>query len=186
MRGRQTASAVGSHNTPSCERKGRRDSRQGDVAASCKDSPTIVSQPSCGSDRTQQECISRCRHAWLDPSGIGVAVPAVRGSCVAFFTRSASSDGAIDPFSWHGGASVNGTIVGCSDVVTVPEVQPHHRTGKWTLQKFREMPTSPGLELGQSDGKCTEHAFGIEEFARRHTFLNTGCCGDVWFDVVDT
>merc|ERR1712070_146112 len=100
----------------------------------------------------------------------GVAVPAVRGSCVAFFTRSTASDGAIDPYSWHGGAAVcsSALLSGPADH-RPPTADPSQLyVGKWTLQKFRECPVP--VPSG-----------GAQEFARQHASLNPGCSGGVRF-----
>merc|ERR1711924_514875 len=59
-----------------------------------------------GSEHGVADTTSVFKGAWLDPSGMGIAVPVVRGSCVVFFARSAASGGMIDPWSWHGGAAV--------------------------------------------------------------------------------
>lgn len=102
---------------------------------------------------------------WLDPSGVGVAVAPVRGSCVAFFTRSEGSFGRIDPYSWHGGAAV----LSAND-----EEVPEGKTtaGKWTFQKFREVPRFALPEPG------------VEGYALRHSGLPSGGCGGgVFFEV---
>jgi len=67
-----------------------------------------------------------CTHScvYFDPAGIGLAVPAIQGSCVAFFSRSPET-GAVDPLSFHGGAALMGSGSG---------------SRKWTLQRFREAP----------------------------------------------
>lgn len=59
---------------------------------------------------------------YFDPCGVGLAVPAVQGSCVAFYSRSPET-GVIDPMSFHGGAALTG-----------------YDAAKWTLQRFREAP----------------------------------------------
>jgi len=50
---------------------------------------------------------------------IGLHVKPEKGKLILFYSRDDKGD--IDPFGWHGGASVLGT-------------------GKWTLQKFKEVP----------------------------------------------
>ena len=49
----------------------------------------------------------------------GINVQPEKGKLVLFYSR--NFDGQIDPYSWHGGAIVAGT-------------------GKWTMQKFKEIP----------------------------------------------
>merc|ERR1712187_141444 len=93
-------------------------------------------------------------NAYWDPAGVGVAVSAVQGSCVAFFTRSKKSDGMVDKHSWHGGAAVK-------------QLRPE--SGKWTLQKFREVPAG-----GESS---------IEDYASRHGVLLPGYGGGVCFEI---
>merc|ERR1712178_513268 len=64
------------------------------------------------------------------PSGVGAAVPVVRGSRIAFFTRSSCSDGNVDASSWHGGTAI---VARRDDMLENCEC-------KWTLQMFREIP----------------------------------------------
>lgn len=108
--------------------------------------------------------------AW-DPSGLGLAVPAQRGSCVAFFTRSTRVEGAIDPHSWHGGAGVFG---GGSELHSAAPGSPPE--GKWTLQKFREAPRD--WAGGRIDGAAAA------AFVAQHAVLRPCCAGGIRFDVV--
>lgn len=114
---------------------------------------------------------------WWSPTGTGLAVSPQRGSCVAFFTRSGSSGGAIDPRSWHAGASV--LVRG--ELPLAPEAHAGAASdgcvgggrggGKWTLQKFREAPAE------------ALKACCVETFARQHGALYPSCGGGVRFEV---
>eukprot|EP00933_Yihiella_yeosuensis_P074842 TRINITY_DN8390_c3_g1_i1.p1 TRINITY_DN8390_c3_g1~~TRINITY_DN8390_c3_g1_i1.p1 ORF type:complete len:296 (+),score=48.20 TRINITY_DN8390_c3_g1_i1:309-1196(+) len=105
------------------------------------------------------------------PSGCGLAVSPRQGSCVAFFTRN-PVDGTIDPQSWHGGADVRlpssepkGSVEGGSDKMAP--------TGKWALQKFREVPV-----------EMLRNACCIESFAQHHGRLVLPCLsGGVSFEL---
>eukprot|EP00746_Dinoflagellata_sp_MGD_P143789 gnl/MRDRNA2_/MRDRNA2_76575_c0_seq1.p1 gnl/MRDRNA2_/MRDRNA2_76575_c0~~gnl/MRDRNA2_/MRDRNA2_76575_c0_seq1.p1 ORF type:complete len:558 (+),score=59.85 gnl/MRDRNA2_/MRDRNA2_76575_c0_seq1:158-1831(+) len=121
-----------------------------------------------------QDRTSDLEEPWWDPSGVGLAVPPVRGSCVAFFTRSAHTGGAIDPRSWHGGAAVVTESAAAKGTGTLTNSM--HRTGKWTLQKFREVPNedthfqSASLKtLFDSFKERTRHA--VQSFATQHSSL---------------
>jgi len=117
----------------------------------------VVARLAAGQDSTKTlEDI--CWH----PSGMGLAVAPVQGRCVAFLTRSLASDGAIDPRSWHAGAAV------------VPNDEDSADVGKWTLQKFREVPLDP------------TNACSVKDFAIQHSTLLPGCSGGVRFDVEES
>ena len=105
-----------------------------------------------------------------EPGGLGAAVPAVRGGCVAFFTRTGRSGGAVDPQSWHGGAAVAGESLtqACGDGFC--------SGAKWTLQKFREAPADGG-------GRHLTDAAAAAAFAAEHATLRPCRGGGVRFEV---
>lgn len=102
------------------------------------------------------------------PGAPGVAVSPLRGSCVAFFTRSGVANGAIDARSWHAGAAVLANEKECVDKSLTQDSV----VGKWTLQKFREVPPEDA-----------ETRSSMESFARQHEDLRPCCVDNVQFEV---
>lgn len=104
--------------------------------------------------------------AFWAPGGLGLAVPPLRGSCIAFLTRSAVAGGAIDARSWHAGAAVLANRGGNVETTLMRDCV----IGKWTLQKFREVPPE------DAETRCS-----MESFAKMHEDLRPCCVDNVQF-----
>jgi len=102
------------------------------------------------------------------PGGPGMAVAPLRGSCVAFLTRSAVAAGAIDARSWHAGAAVLANQGGNMETTLTQDCV----IGKWTLQKFREVPPE------DAETRCS-----LESFAKQHGDLRPCYVDNVHFEV---
>jgi hypothetical protein len=87
--------------------------------------------------------------------GEALAVCPQKGLCILFYTRHRSSDGHVDPLSWHGGAKI---ADGCH---------------KWILQKFKTvaLPSADSCHKTTSSRVLSEQY--IANYVRTHLRLPT-------------